>query len=139
MFSVKEDSLYIILPTLVFRYTPRNMMVANLLVLFLLLTSSNAFLRTVDSPMRAPHFMKNAHHYLNGHNSMKSLAFVPLFASSSRDKKERDKASVILTSSEDGEDIDGSIFENAETGQPPDWMVMKEVSCWTFFPRLVFT
>eukprot|EP00980_Cylindrotheca_fusiformis_P028904 scaffold22672_cov141-Cylindrotheca_fusiformis.AAC.7 len=28
---------------------------------------------------------------------------------------------------EDAEDIDGSIFEDMETGKPPEWLIMKEV------------
>lgn len=35
---------------------------------------------------------------------------------------------VILRGS-DSEDIDGAIFEDLETGKPPEWLVMKEVSC----------
>ena len=33
----------------------------------------------------------------------------------------------IIIRGSDNDDIDGSIWEDAETGQPPEWLVMKEV------------
>ena len=40
-------------------------------------------------------------------------------------------ASVVIKGSED-DSLDGSIWESIETGKPPEWMVMKEVSCNAF-------
>lgn len=38
-----------------------------------------------------------------------------------------DEDSIIIRDSE-ADDIDGSIWEDLETGQPPEWLIMKEVS-----------
>jgi len=38
-----------------------------------------------------------------------------------------DKEEMVIFRGSDGDEIDGAVWENIETGQPPQWLVMKEV------------
>jgi hypothetical protein len=52
-----------------------------------------------------------------------------MFASNDEDNaQDMESETPVLIRAEDMEDIDGSIFEDMDTGKPPEWMVMKEVS-----------
>lgn len=76
---------------------------------------------------------------------------VPLTASritlSARGKEEEelpfpldiDGDTPIIIRGSENDDIDGSIWEDAETGQPPEWLVMKEVGNWIFWSLLCYT
>jgi hypothetical protein len=108
-----------------------------ILATLVLLSSTSAFQVSIPSRHRSTYIMilpkaaPQRQYRSNFFVVQRSLS--PLWASS--DDKESlpnglesfDSMPVIIRGSED-DDLDDAIWDDIETGQPPEWMVMKEVS-----------